>query len=295
MITVLKNDRGFCIHIFFTLFLLLSCSQRNNAGEGSSQPVGGEPQPAGVSASGAATGVEGGLILTNVLERILGLAEIPGDITAEILDAAHEGPGFILDLLSCLDGDPYLRVLVDKNHALPGDYAPQDLVTLSGGSYLVSRNGLLLRRAAAESLEEMAAAALAEGIRLTASSCYRTYDYQRDVYARIVRELGQAEADRVSAPPGHSQHQLGLVVDFGSIDDSFAETPQGRWMAVNAGRFGWSLSYPRDYEALTGYRWESWHYRYVGRDLASFIETYFRGIQQYALRFIYEWEKAGGL
>jgi D-alanyl-D-alanine carboxypeptidase len=62
-------------------------------------------------------------------------------------------------------------------------------------------------------------------------------------------------------------------------------------MAANAGSFGWSLSFPQDMEAVTGYRWESWHYRYTGRDLAAFINTYFDGIQQYALQFIQAWGK----
>ena len=136
----------------------------------------------------------------------------------------------------------------------------------------------------------MAEAARLEGITLTASSAYRSYDYQREVYNRNVREMGQEAADRESARPGYSQHQLGLVADFGSIDDSFAQTASGRWIAANASRFGWSLSYPEGFEEVTGYRWESWHYRYTGKDLAAFIDNYFGGIQQYALRFIYEWE-----
>jgi D-alanyl-D-alanine carboxypeptidase len=108
------------------------------------------------------------------------------------------------------------------------------------------------------------------------------------VYERNVKEMGQQAADRESARPGHSQHQLGLVIDFGSITDAFARTPEGIWLSANASRFGWSLSYPEGYEDVTGYRWESWHYRYVGRELAEFIDNYFNGIQQYALRFIHE-------
>jgi D-alanyl-D-alanine carboxypeptidase len=138
----------------------------------------------------------------------------------------------------------------------------------------------------------MAAAAAAEGVILTVSSAYRSYAYQEEVYARNVRELGQEAADRESARPGHSQHQTGLVADFGSIDDSFAKTAAGRWILANAGRFGWSLSFPQGYEEVTGYRWESWHYRYVGRELAYFIDAYFSGIQQYALQFIRAWEQA---
>jgi D-alanyl-D-alanine carboxypeptidase len=231
-------------------------------------------------------------VFDNFLTRLLDEAEIPPDMARRIEEAAVEGPSLILDLLNCLNDDPYLWALVDKAHALPEGYVPGDLVELTGGSYEVSRRGLLLREAAAEALEEMAAAARAEGITLTASSTYRSYDYQTEVYGRNVRESGQETADRESARPGRSQHQLGLVADFGSIDDSFAGTAEGRWMAANAGRFGWSLSFPPGYEALTGYRWESWHYRYVGRDLCAFIDTYFDGIQQYALQFIDAWNRA---
>ena len=195
-------------------------------------------------------------------------------------------PALVADLQQILKGDKFLRVLVDKKHALPDNYEPEDLVALNGGSYVAGRSELLLRREAALSLEEMAKAAKADGITLVASSTYRSYIYQVEVYARNVAQMGQKAADRESARPGHSQHQLGLVVDFGSIDDSFAQTAQGKWIAANASRFGWSLSYPEGFEEITGYRWECWHYRYVGKELAAFIDKYFDGIQQHALEFI---------
>jgi D-alanyl-D-alanine carboxypeptidase len=226
-----------------------------------------------------------------VLAQALDRAELPPELVVQLEAAAAESPAFILDLLGCLEGDPFLRRLVDKRHPLPEAYEPGDLVELSPGSYEVGRRGLLLRRPAAEALETMAAAARADGVVLAASSAYRSYTYQIEVYGRIVKELGQAAADRESAPPGRSQHQTGLVVDFGSIDDSFAETRAGRWILEHAGRFGWSLSFPPGYEEVTGYRWESWHYRYVGEDLAAFIDTWFGGIQQYALQFIRAWEE----
>jgi len=222
------------------------------------------------------------------LSAALRNAELPETLVERIL---AETPHFLAELRVCLEGDRHLWELVDKQHSLAHDYIPPDLVPLADGSYRVNRAGLMLRNAAVVSLEEMAAAARADGVTLLASSAYRSYDYQEQVYNRLVRQMGQAAADRESARPGHSQHQTGLALDFGSIDDSFAQTPAGRWMAANASRFGWSLSYPDGYEAVTGYRWESWHYRYVGRNLAAFIDRYFGGIQQYALRFMYEYEK----
>jgi D-alanyl-D-alanine carboxypeptidase len=227
------------------------------------------------------------------LDAVMRNAELPTALSGRIKTAAAASPAFMNDLSACLEGDRHLRELVDKTHSLPAGYVPSDLVTLTEGSYRVSRNGLTLRRVAATALDEMAKAARADGVVLVASSTYRSYDYQTQVYNRNVKEMGQAAADRESARPGHSQHQTGLVVDFGSIDDSFAATPAGRWMAANASRFGWSLSFPDGYEEVTGYRWESWHYRYVGKGLAAFIDKYFDGIQQYALRFLYEWEQSG--
>jgi len=225
------------------------------------------------------------------LDVVMRNAELPVALSGRIKTAAAASPAFMADLSACLEGDRYLRALVDKGHSLPAGYAPSDLVTLTEGSYRVSRNGLTLRRATAAALDEMAKAARADGVTLVASSAYRSYEYQTQVYDRNVREMGREAADRESAKPGHSQHQTGLVVDFGSIDDSFAVTAAGRWMSANASRFGWSLSFPDGYEEVTGYRWESWHYRYVGKNLAAFIDNYFDGIQQYALRFIYEWEQ----
>jgi D-alanyl-D-alanine carboxypeptidase len=225
---------------------------------------------------------------------VLRAAEIGEPLSGAIRDTAANNPAFFLELMLCMEGDPYLRMLVDKQHSLPADYAPDDLVDLGAyqgsPSYRLNRTPLMLRKAAADSLQEMAAAACADGVTLVVSSTYRSYDYQDQVYNRNVREMGREAADRESARPGRSQHQTGLVADFGSIDDSFAQTAAGRWMAANAPRFGWSLSFPDGYEHITGYRWESWHFRYVGKDLAAFIDRYFDGIQQYALRFIHEWE-----
>jgi D-alanyl-D-alanine carboxypeptidase len=230
-----------------------------------------------------------GTNFSSVLSTVLENSNLPQHISIKILENIAGNPAFILDLFSILQEDPYLWVLVDKKHSLAENYEPDDLIELTNSTYLVNRNGLFLRKTAVESLEEMAAAARKEGITLVASSAYRSYSYQVQVYERNVAQMGKEAADRESARAGHSQHQLGLVIDFGSITDAFAKTPQGIWLAANASRFGWSLSFPDGYEEITGYRWESWHYRYVGKELAEFIDNYFDGIQQYALRFIHEW------
>jgi D-alanyl-D-alanine carboxypeptidase len=255
----------------------------------------GTPSAAGESPAAPVVQDDREAFIEDFWRWTFGDAGLPPELSQKVVDSATEGPGFIMELLTVLEEDPYHYILVDKTHPLLDGYTPVDLVELKPGSYAVTRNGLMLRKAAAAALEEMAAAALAEGVTLTAGSAYRSYDYQVEVYNRNVREMGPEAADRESARPGHSQHQLGLVVDFSPIDDGFAQTPAGRWVLANASRFGWSISFPDGYEAATGYRWESWHYRYVGKDLALFIDEYFDGVQQYALQFIHGWiQNSGG-
>jgi len=184
--------------------------------------------------------------------------------------------------------DPMLLRLVDKDKPLPGGYEPPDLILLDGKGLSVSRTGHRLRAAAFEALKAMSAAARAEGITLLVSSAYRSYSYQVQVWNRTVGSDGLAEAEASVAIPGHSQHQMGTAVDFGSITDAFAETKAGRWLAANAGRFGYSLSFPKGMSAATGYKWESWHYRYIGKAAAELQGRYFLGMQQYLLLFLDE-------
>jgi D-alanyl-D-alanine carboxypeptidase len=227
----------------------------------------------------------------SLLQKVLAQAALPESLVESITASNASGPSFLMDLLGVVGGNTSLYALVDKTHPLPQGYVPPGLMTLprANASYTVSRKGLQLRTTAEQALETMAEAAKKDGVTLLVSSTYRSYDYQKVAYQRAIDEDGQVQADRESAKPGYSQHQTGLVIDFGSIDDSFANTKAGKWLEVNAGRYGWSLSFPKGYESATGYRWECWHYRYVGTDLAHFINTYFMGIQQYALQFINAW------
>ena len=220
-------------------------------------------------------------------------SKLPSNISGKIQSCADDSV-FINKFLAILNSDPYLWVFIDKQTPLNANYEPSDLVELNSGSYTMNRDDLHLRGIAAESLEEMAVAAGREGLTLVVSSAYRSYSYQEVVFARTVRQWGIRNANVASARPGHSEHQLGTAVDFGSVTIAFSRTPEGRWLSANAARFGWSLSYPSGYEQITGYRWECWHYRYVGREIAGFINDYFNGIQHYALKFLCEYKKALG-
>ena len=165
------------------------------------------------------------------------------------------------------------KVLVDRKHALPADYAPDDLVSLKALGVPVLGEDVLLRREAAENLEGLVASAAAAGEELAVASGYRSYEDQRASYARLVSVFGKG-ADRTSAPPGHSQHQLGTAVDFTNaavgyeVVRSFGRTTAAGWLEEHAHEHGFVLSYPPGRHAKTGYHWEPWHYRYVGEENA---------------------------
>jgi D-alanyl-D-alanine carboxypeptidase len=182
--------------------------------------------------------------------------------------------------------DPMLLYKVDKAKALPEGFVPPDLVDLDGRPLSLSRQGHRLRREAESALETMDRAARKDGVTLMVSSAYRSYEYQVGLFGRNVKELGRAKAELESAQPGHSQHQLGTAIDFGSITDEFAETRASRWLVANARRFGFTLSFPKGLTAITGYRWESWHYRYIGKAAATMEADYFGGVQEYLLLFL---------
>ena len=205
---------------------------------------------------------------------------------------------FIKDLYAILEeektfrqDDKSLFFLIDKKHTASSSYAPKDLVSLKKNSLFdLNKAGMKIRPEAYSALNEMAQAALNDGIRLLVSSAYRSYSYQENLFNYWVSVDGLEEAERESSRPGTSQHQLGTAVDFGSISDDFDKTQMGQWIYKNAVDYGWSLSFPKGYEDVTGYRWECWHFRYIGKNACLFQQKWFGGIQQFMLEFIDCWK-----
>ena len=111
--------------------------------------------------------------------------------------------------------------------------------------------------------------AAALNLNLWAQSGYRSYDYQNDLYNSYVKRRGKTAADTFSARPGHSEHQSGLAFDLNTIDSSFKNTDEGKWVAKNAYLYGYILRYPEGKTNETGYIYEPWHIRYVGKELAK--------------------------
>ncbi len=210
---------------------------------------------------------------------------LPQGIRAGIMASP---PEFLHLVAGVLDEPADLFVLVDKSHPLAPGYEPEDLVNIKVYPLTVSWGDLLLRKAIMPAVLDLAKGAKKSGITLLFSSGYRSFEYQKYVFAREVKMYGQDMADRESARPGASQHQLGTAIDFGSITDDFAQTRAGRWLADHAGEYGFSLSYPPGLEEVTGYRYESWHYRFITKAGALLQKAFFGDIQQYMLQFLDE-------
>ncbi|UTC77030.1 D-alanyl-D-alanine carboxypeptidase family protein [Treponema sp. OMZ 799] len=202
---------------------------------------------------------------------------------------------FLKDLTAVLkDEKEDELILVDKLNLLDKDYKPKNiilLVNIKDRKYVLYRHDIYLAKIAERPLQRMAEAAQKDGVEILIRSAYRDHANQSRLFQRYIKEYGPYETSVFSAPPGASQHQLGTTIDFGSIDDSYADTAAGKWMFNNAWRFGWSLSYPKDMEHITGYKWESWHYRYLGVEACKFQKEWFGDIQQYMLEFIDLWKK----
>jgi D-alanyl-D-alanine carboxypeptidase len=173
-----------------------------------------------------------------------------------------------------IDTQDSLYFVVNKNRPVSVDYEPEGMAV---PNVPLRIENMLLRPEAASALEALFAAALEDGYELQLGSAYRSSATQESLYNNYVATFGQAEADRFSARPGTSEHQLGLAADVSGIDGAcyleacFGDTPEGIWVAENAGEFGFIIRYTEGSEAITGYTYEPWHLRYLGEELAKEI------------------------
>lgn len=174
--------------------------------------------------------------------------------------------------LSSPDDWPY--TLLDTLYKLPPSYAPDDLIPVTEAG--VGTDAMKIRELVLPDLQALLAEAEAAGVALEVQSAYRSYEYQASTFASWVAQDGLEAALRSSARPGHSEHQLGTALDFRSADGPTAwdlpdwgATPEGAWLADNAPRFGFVMSYPPGQEAVTCYIYEPWHFRYLGREVAA--------------------------
>lgn len=182
-----------------------------------------------------------------------------------------------------------IEVIVNKQRNLNSDYEPEDLVV---PDILFSFSGddpkKQLRKEAARAIEQLFAAAKDDQIELAGVSGYRSYSRQEAIFARNVKTKGEKEARRVSAYPGQSEHQTGLAMDVSSksvnyeLEETFGASKEGKWLAEHAHEYGFIIRYPQDKEHLTGYSYEPWHIRYVGKEIAQEIFKLGLTLEQYA-------------
>lgn len=169
-----------------------------------------------------------------------------------------------------------IYLLANKQNTLPSDFIPSDLVELTI-PFVLQGEVRFMQRIAADAITELVQAAKEEGIVIYGRSGYRSYKTQKILFNGYVKKHGIEKANRYSAKPGQSEHQTGLALDVtaksvkNQLTQSFGETKEGIWVKENAHRFGFIIRYPEGKEDITGYIYEPWHLRYLGKEVASEI------------------------
>lgn len=221
------------------------------------------------------------LILVLALGGLLGYVAFGKDKpladTPEPVRTAQSSGQFTQDPPPAFDKSRYsiddpnsLWVIVNKKRPLPSGFVPEGLTSV---------DGVNLKAEAARAVEQLMTDAEKSQVQFKVISGYRSYQSQQSVYQSYVRTDGQADADTYSARPGYSEHQTGLVADLGNINGScdleicFANTAGGKWLVEHAHEYGFIIRYLESKTPVTGYQYEPWHIRYVGKELASEIKN----------------------
>jgi zinc D-Ala-D-Ala carboxypeptidase len=174
------------------------------------------------------------------------------------------------------EGDPladWATIVIDTNRALSRDFAPGDLVEVTAAGFTQLDR---VRQFVIPDLALLRQAAEANGTPIVVISAYRSFAYQEGLFRSEVERLGESRAAAAVARPGHSEHQLGTALDVlnpeaGALSAAFADTPAGQWIAAHAYEYGFVISYPADAQDRSCYKFEPWHLRYFGRDIAAQI------------------------
>lgn len=176
------------------------------------------------------------------------------------------------------DKEKGLLILVNKENPVDSTYKPEDLADIKYFASDRSAAGRFMRAEAADAFHQLSETAKAEmGYEIVVTTAYRSYDFQAMLYNNYVANHGQQEADTFSAQPGKSEHQSGLAADVSSpsvgyqLTRDYINTEEGKWLNDNAYRFGFIIRFPEGKEEITGYMYEPWHIRYVGKTAAEEI------------------------
>ena len=170
------------------------------------------------------------------------------------------------------DMDKGILMLVNKYNYLEEDH---DIPNLENISLMYAYNDNLLQEEAVTNYVKMARAAKEEGLNLVVNTSYRTYNSQEKIYYNFVKQYGEEYAEENSARAGYSEHETALSIDIDANRtdaDLFEESSEYAWLMENAHEYGYILRYPKDLEKITGFSFEPWHYRYVGKEVAEKIK-----------------------
>ncbi len=197
-------------------------------------------------------------------------------INVSLEEVGKKAEGAKVNRLNDLVKPQLIIALINKTHRLPSTYEPNDLIYPDTPSRVGVESNARLRKSAAKALDAMCNKAKSEkGYQYYNISGYRSYAYQKSIYENSILKRGVEQTKKLVAYPGESEHQSGLAVSL-SIDDdsyrfekSFGSTPEGKWLAANCYKYGFIMRYPADKEAVTGYSYQPWHLRYVGKKLAK--------------------------
>ncbi len=159
--------------------------------------------------------------------------------------------GFVITVV---DGVTYIDgiLVVNKTYSLPAEYPVTSLTAETYAAYI-----------------EMQKAAKEDGISLYSVSDFRSYDYQAGLYDRYCQRDGKEKADTYSARPGHSEHQTGMAIDLNMASSAFTGSKEALWIAEHCAEYGFIIRYPEGKMDITGYKYEPWHVRYVGKEFAQ--------------------------
>ena len=176
--------------------------------------------------------------------------------------------------------DKGILTLINKYNYVTKDYIPNDLI---------ETNGLKINKEAYDNFLKMKEDINKDNLNIRIISAYRTYEYQENLYNNYLKKDKQELVDSYSARPGYSEHHTALAIDIdnNNLDfNKFHLTKEFTWMQENAYKYGFILRYPKDKENITGYSYEPWHYRYVGKDIAEYIKKHNSTYEEYYYEFI---------
>ncbi len=180
-----------------------------------------------------------------------------------------------------------IDMIVNKYNGLTENFVPNNLEKIPSEYCKDPKTEELLAKDALDAYKEMFSAAQAEGYELLVNSAYRSYKDQEEVYQTYYNLYGEAYVKKYAARPGYSEHQTGLSLDVASKSNSiFEQSKEFTWMKENAYKYGFVLRFPKNKADITGFKYEAWHYRYVGKDIAKYMYDNDLTFDEYYARFL---------